>query len=175
MLYLVVTFGWIGRCTMTDCDSVCRRGYIIGIAAIVLWMIFVAVYISHLKSKYRRMLELRAAGKSEISPMSINNYSASSSISAAISLRLLHPRSFVSTDNMPFYQVEHCIPLDKTQRDELANIITHIHTRKFKTPSFFVNVRFTDSSDHCNYVGGKEVCNMNPPLIYNPMLSDSAP
>lgn len=58
---------------------------------------------------------------------------------------------------MPFYQVEHCIPLQKSQRDDLAQAITLIHTRKFAAPSLFVNVRFTDSSQHHNYVAGKEV------------------
>lgn len=60
MLYLTVGFGWIHRCAMTRCDNVCVRGSIIGMAATVLWMIFVAVYTSHLKSKYRRMLEEQA-------------------------------------------------------------------------------------------------------------------
>lgn len=58
---------------------------------------------------------------------------------------------------MPFYEVEHCIPLNKNQRDDLAKAITHIHSRKFTTPSLFVNIRFTNSSEHCNYVAGKEV------------------
>lgn len=58
---------------------------------------------------------------------------------------------------MPFYQVEHCIPLEKSQRDSLAQAITLIHTRKFATPSLFVNVRFTDSNQDINYVAGKQV------------------
>ncbi|BCS27687.1 uncharacterized protein APUU_60735A [Aspergillus puulaauensis] len=61
---------------------------------------------------------------------------------------------------MPFYQIEHATPLNKPQRDALATSITTIHTRKFATPSLFVNVRFTDASRDVNYVGGKE-CSIN--------------
>ncbi|KAL4734610.1 hypothetical protein BDV11DRAFT_197951 [Aspergillus similis] len=66
---------------------------------------------------------------------------------------------------MPFYQIEHCFPLQKAQRDELAQAITTIHTRKFATPSLFVNVRFTDSSQQYNYVAGKE-CAINRIVAY---------
>lgn len=58
---------------------------------------------------------------------------------------------------MPFYEVQHACPLDKTQRDEIAKAITFIHTRKFCTPSLFVNLNFTNSSEHCTYIGGEEV------------------
>ncbi|KAI9039041.1 uncharacterized protein KD926_010025 [Aspergillus affinis] len=47
---------------------------------------------------------------------------------------------------MPLYTIEHSIPLSKPQRDALAQSITHIHTRKFTTPSLFVNVQFVDST-----------------------------
>ncbi|KAE8404367.1 hypothetical protein BDV37DRAFT_282916 [Aspergillus pseudonomiae] len=57
---------------------------------------------------------------------------------------------------MPLYEVEHCIALSKAQRDELAQAITLLHTRKFTTPSLFVNVRFVDASNSCSYIGGKE-------------------
>ncbi|GFN17071.1 RING/Ubox like zinc-binding domain family protein [Aspergillus tubingensis] len=57
---------------------------------------------------------------------------------------------------MPLYEIEHSIPLDKSQRDELAQAITHIHTRKFATPSLFVNIRFIDANSQHNYVAGKE-------------------
>ena len=58
---------------------------------------------------------------------------------------------------MPLYEVEHCIPLSKFQRSQIAREITHIHTRKFTTPSLFVNVRFTDVSGDSMYVAGEEV------------------
>lgn len=61
VLYLAVSFGWVHRCAMTRCDRVCVYGSIIGIAHIMVWMIFVCVYVSHLKSKYRRMLEQATA------------------------------------------------------------------------------------------------------------------
>lgn len=70
---------------------------------------------------------------------------------------------------MPFYQIEHAIPLSKPQRDALAASITTIHTRKFATPSLFVNVRFTDASRDVNYVGGKEVSSSPPPSLPNEM------
>ncbi|PLB45449.1 hypothetical protein P170DRAFT_244236 [Aspergillus steynii IBT 23096] len=57
---------------------------------------------------------------------------------------------------MPLYTIEHAIPLDKSQRDALAQTLTHIHTRKFTTPSLFVNVQFVDSTRQCNYIAGKE-------------------
>ncbi|KAL4778643.1 hypothetical protein BJX76DRAFT_128293 [Aspergillus varians] len=57
---------------------------------------------------------------------------------------------------MPLYEVHHCTPLDKSQRDNLAEAITHIHTRKFVTPGLFVNVRFVDVSAEHNYIAGKE-------------------
>ncbi|RJE21906.1 hypothetical protein PHISCL_05751 [Aspergillus sclerotialis] len=66
---------------------------------------------------------------------------------------------------MPFYEIEHAFNLPKSQRDELAQAITRIHARKFAAPSLFVNIRFTDSKDHRNYVGGKE-CDVNRIFAY---------
>ncbi|KAK1145395.1 hypothetical protein N8T08_004270 [Aspergillus melleus] len=57
---------------------------------------------------------------------------------------------------MPLYTIEHSTPLSKPQRDALAQSITYIHTRKFTTPSLFVNVQFVDSTHRCNYIAGKE-------------------
>ncbi|PYI35647.1 hypothetical protein BP00DRAFT_411913 [Aspergillus indologenus CBS 114.80] len=57
---------------------------------------------------------------------------------------------------MPLYEIEHSIPLDKPQRDALAQAITHIYTRQFTTPSLFVNVKFVDARNQHNYVAGKE-------------------
>ncbi|KAH8807812.1 hypothetical protein F5884DRAFT_900143 [Xylogone sp. PMI_703] len=57
---------------------------------------------------------------------------------------------------MPLYEVEYSIPLSKAERDEIAQAITHIHTRRFSTPSLFVNVRFTDVREHFMYVAGKQ-------------------
>ena len=58
---------------------------------------------------------------------------------------------------MPAYEVEHVVPLDSQQKDEIAQSITAAHTSLFTTPSLFVNVRFTDTSNQDVYVGGKKV------------------
>ncbi|KIW18088.1 hypothetical protein PV08_02375 [Exophiala spinifera] len=46
---------------------------------------------------------------------------------------------------MPLYEIEHCVPLSRAERDELARAITEVHTRKFSTPSLFVNIKFTST------------------------------
>ncbi|KAI9728152.1 MAG: hypothetical protein M1828_004613 [Chrysothrix sp. TS-e1954] len=56
---------------------------------------------------------------------------------------------------MPMYEVEHVVPLNDSQRDELAEFITRTHTELFVAPRLFVNVRFTDISQHFTYVAGK--------------------
>ncbi|PYH37490.1 uncharacterized protein BO87DRAFT_404524 [Aspergillus neoniger CBS 115656] len=61
-----------------------------------------------------------------------------------------------SRNKIPLYEIEHSILLNKSQRDKVAQAITHTHTRKFATPSLFVNVRFTDANSQHNYVAGKE-------------------
>ncbi len=68
---------------------------------------------------------------------------------------------------MPLYEVQHSVLLDKPQRDELAQTITRIHTRKFVTPSLFVNVRFTDVSGEHNYIAGTEASNEVPVSLYH--------
>ncbi|KAL4809869.1 hypothetical protein BDV18DRAFT_129775 [Aspergillus unguis] len=57
---------------------------------------------------------------------------------------------------MPLYEIHHSTPLSGPQRDALAQSITYTHTRKFTVPSLFVNVRFIDTSQEKNYIGGKE-------------------
>ncbi|KAI7089903.1 hypothetical protein KC356_g2065 [Hortaea werneckii] len=56
---------------------------------------------------------------------------------------------------MPLYEVQHYITLTISQKDELAEAITKIHSTKFTTPRMFVNVHFTDTSSQRTYVGGK--------------------
>lgn len=63
---------------------------------------------------------------------------------------------------MPAYEVEHVIPLTSQQKDEIAQSITATHTSLFTTPSLFVNVRFTDTSEQDIYVGGKKVALPTP-------------
>ncbi|KAI7156059.1 hypothetical protein KC349_g6546 [Hortaea werneckii] len=56
---------------------------------------------------------------------------------------------------MPLYEVQHYITLTISQKDELAEAITKIHSTKFSTPRMFVNVHFTSTSTLRTYVGGK--------------------
>ncbi|MCJ1274397.1 hypothetical protein MMC21_002193 [Puttea exsequens] len=56
---------------------------------------------------------------------------------------------------MPQYEVQHIVPITGDQKDLLASAITTIHSQLFTTPSFFVNVRFTNTAGLDSYVGGK--------------------
>ncbi|KAI7479632.1 hypothetical protein KC351_g7437, partial [Hortaea werneckii] len=56
---------------------------------------------------------------------------------------------------MPLYEVQHYITLTISQKDELAEAITKIHSTKFSTPRMFVNVHFLDTSSLRTYIGGK--------------------
>lgn len=58
---------------------------------------------------------------------------------------------------MPYYEVNHSVPLSDGQRERLAQAITDVHVQAFKTPSLFVNVRFVkeDLSQGNVFVGGK--------------------
>ena len=47
---------------------------------------------------------------------------------------------------MPLYDVEHVTPLTDRVQEELAKSITRIHAERFKTPSYFVDVRYFDAS-----------------------------
>ncbi|KAJ8116011.1 hypothetical protein OPT61_g2462 [Boeremia exigua] len=55
---------------------------------------------------------------------------------------------------MPLYDIEHVIPLTDSQQEALAKAFTSIHCTRFHTPSFFINVRFTDVSAQKVYRGG---------------------
>ncbi|EIW76233.1 hypothetical protein CONPUDRAFT_158259 [Coniophora puteana RWD-64-598 SS2] len=57
---------------------------------------------------------------------------------------------------MPSYEVEHICPLNESQRDEIAAAITQIHCNVFSATRLFVNVRFTDVSNHHTYVAGRK-------------------
>ncbi|KAI9667607.1 MAG: hypothetical protein M1821_000423 [Bathelium mastoideum] len=56
---------------------------------------------------------------------------------------------------MPMYEVEHICTLTPSQKDDIAEAITTIHSEQFTTPRIFVNIRFTDASEHYTYVAGK--------------------
>ncbi|RGP71321.1 cis-3-chloroacrylic acid [Fusarium sporotrichioides] len=57
---------------------------------------------------------------------------------------------------MPFYQIHHSCALNQNQRQLLATAITQLHCRAFKTPSFFVHVRFypEENKDNNYFVAG---------------------
>jgi len=57
---------------------------------------------------------------------------------------------------MPLYLISHAAPLSTAQQDTLAAAITKIHTELFTAPALFVNVRFSEASQHVGYVGGKK-------------------
>ncbi|RSL80001.1 hypothetical protein CEP51_006911 [Fusarium floridanum] len=43
---------------------------------------------------------------------------------------------------MPFYEIHHSYPLSDDERQSIARSITDLHCTAFKTPSFFVHIRF---------------------------------
>lgn len=58
---------------------------------------------------------------------------------------------------MPLYDVEHITPLTEAQQASLAQAFTNLHSRRFATPRFFINVRYTDVSAQPVYRGGRKV------------------
>lgn len=58
---------------------------------------------------------------------------------------------------MPLYDIEHVIPLTDKQQLDLANALTKAHTDRFHTPTYFINVRFTDVSDMKVFRSGRLV------------------
>ena len=75
--------------------------------------------------------------------------------SLRFSVSVSEPHPYV--DKMPLYEVEYCTALSTAQQDRLAKRITHLHSRTFTTPSFFVQVDFVDVSRSVRYVAGKKV------------------
>lgn len=59
--------------------------------------------------------------------------------------------------DMPWYNIDHVIPLTREQCNKLAQRITDLHAQTFTTPKFFVNVRYRDASDDWAYIAGKQV------------------
>lgn len=55
---------------------------------------------------------------------------------------------------MPLYDIEHVIPLSDDQQEALAKAFTSLHCTRFHTPSFFINVCFTDVLSQKVYRGG---------------------
>ncbi|KAG4424039.1 hypothetical protein IFR04_002881 [Cadophora malorum] len=57
---------------------------------------------------------------------------------------------------MPFYDVQHSLPLDPSQRSSLAKELTTLHATAFNAPTIFVNVKFTpNAQDEGYFVGGE--------------------
>jgi phenylpyruvate tautomerase PptA (4-oxalocrotonate tautomerase family) len=57
-------------------------------------------------------------------------------------------------DEMPLYDIEHVTPLTDAQQEQLAIALTDLHVQRFKTPRFFINVRYTDVSAQVVFRGG---------------------
>ncbi|PNP43479.1 hypothetical protein TGAM01_v210434 [Trichoderma gamsii] len=55
---------------------------------------------------------------------------------------------------MPLYDVEYVTPLTPRQQELLANAFTTVHSNRFNTPRYFINVRYTDVSDQVVFRGG---------------------
>ncbi|UKZ74718.1 hypothetical protein TrVFT333_002388 [Trichoderma virens FT-333] len=55
---------------------------------------------------------------------------------------------------MPLYDVEYVTPLTPRQQELLANAFTTVHSKRFNTPRYFVNVRYTDVSHQIVFRGG---------------------
>ncbi|KAF8148749.1 hypothetical protein K438DRAFT_1625359 [Mycena galopus ATCC 62051] len=65
---------------------------------------------------------------------------------------------------MPLYEVWHSYPLTETQRADLAQRITTIHTTVFTVPAAFVHVTFANYAATEHYTGGKK-CTGNINLV----------
>ena len=56
---------------------------------------------------------------------------------------------------MPYYEINHTIPLTPSQKQDLASTITSLHSTRFSTPRLFVNVKFADTSATPFFTAGK--------------------
>jgi len=59
---------------------------------------------------------------------------------------------------MPFYEIQHHIPIGPQQREQLAKAFTNLHATTFSTPSLFVNIRFINldfNGDEDYFYGGE--------------------
>ncbi|KAF4436837.1 cis-3-chloroacrylic acid [Fusarium acutatum] len=58
---------------------------------------------------------------------------------------------------MPFYDVHHSYPLNKDQRQQFAHAITQLYCKAYKTPTFFVHVRFfaEEDSENVYFISGR--------------------
>ncbi|KIW80082.1 hypothetical protein Z517_06697 [Fonsecaea pedrosoi CBS 271.37] len=56
---------------------------------------------------------------------------------------------------MPLYDVEHVVALTADQQERLARAFTDLHSTRFRTPRFFLNVRYTDCSGQVVFRNGR--------------------
>ncbi|OQU94754.1 hypothetical protein CLAIMM_01061 [Cladophialophora immunda] len=56
---------------------------------------------------------------------------------------------------MPLYDVEHVAALTPDQQEALAKAFTNLHSTRFRTPKFFLNVRYTDVSGQVVFRNGR--------------------
>jgi len=56
---------------------------------------------------------------------------------------------------MPFYEIQHSLPLSFLQKAHLAKSITSLHSKTFNAPSLFVNIKFTDIKNESYFIGGQ--------------------
>jgi phenylpyruvate tautomerase PptA (4-oxalocrotonate tautomerase family) len=63
-----------------------------------------------------------------------------------------------SPSKMPFFEIQHHIPLGPQQREQLAKAFTNLHATTFNAPSLFVNIRFINldfNGDEDYFYGGE--------------------
>jgi hypothetical protein len=58
---------------------------------------------------------------------------------------------------MPLYDIEHITPLTDAQQEKLAIAFTDLHSKRFNTPRFFLNVRYTDARAQPVFRAGRKV------------------
>jgi hypothetical protein len=59
---------------------------------------------------------------------------------------------------MPFYEIQHHIPIGPHQREQMAKAFTNLHATTFAAPSLFVNIRFINldfNGDEDYFYGGE--------------------
>ncbi|EXJ81344.1 hypothetical protein A1O3_07634 [Capronia epimyces CBS 606.96] len=58
---------------------------------------------------------------------------------------------------MPLYDVEYVTPLSPDQQAALAGALTDLHCTRFRTPRFFLNVRYADVRHQVVFRAGRRV------------------
>jgi hypothetical protein len=69
---------------------------------------------------------------------------------------------------MPFFEIQHHLPLGPHQREQLAKAFTNLHATTFNSPSLFVNIRFINldfNGDEDYFYGGERRPRTNRILV----------